>query len=157
LSAQEQSVQYLSTRFEVDCEKYSSATKLLRVITLFIRFVNKLRKKSIYTRVLDSSQLEIAENMWIYHTQRKCFSDVFEAIQNQKQNNLQRQLGLVLDENANLRCKGRMEYADLTEGARQPILLPKGEWFNRLIVEKTHTDVLHSGVSQTLSSIRTIF
>ena len=95
--------------------------------------------------------------MWIYHTQRKCFSDVFEAIQNQKQNNLQRQLGLVLDENANLRCKGRMEYADLTEGARQPILLPKGEWFNRLIVEKTHTDVLHSGVSQTLSSIRTIF
>jgi len=47
-----------------------------------------------------------------------------------------------------------MEHVDQTKGARQPILLPKGEWFTRLIVEKTHTDVLQSGVLQPLSNIR---
>jgi len=50
---------------------------------------NKLRKKSVHIGVLDSSELESAESMWIHHAQRKGFSDVFEAIQHHKQNNLQ--------------------------------------------------------------------
>ncbi|XP_053376986.1 uncharacterized protein LOC123529097 [Mercenaria mercenaria] len=40
------------------------------------------------------------------------------------------------------------------QGARQPILLPKSDWFTVLLVEKIHKQNFHIGVSQTLSQIR---
>ena len=42
----------------------------------------------------------------------------------------------------------------MAEGAKRPILLPKGEMFASLIVENVHKDNLHSGVLQTLAGIR---
>jgi hypothetical protein len=53
-----------------------------------------------------------------------------------------------------LRCKGRLENSELTEGARHPILLPNKERLTHLIIERTHKKLLHSGVSQTLSRLR---
>ena len=53
-----------------------------------------------------------------------------------------------------MRCKGRLENADLSEGARHPIILPKNDRITHIIIDKTHKQILHSGVSQTLSKIR---
>ena len=74
-----------------------------------------------------------------------------------KKSNLQRQLNLYVDQFGLLRCKGRLENACLTENARCPILLPKMDWYTKLVIEKTHKEILHSGVSQTLSRIRLRF
>ena len=72
----------------------------------------------------------------------------------QTKGTLQSQLGLFIDKNGILRCKGRLEHSSLSESARYPILLPQKDAFTRLVIERAHKQLLHSGVSQTLSSIR---
>ena len=63
-------------------------------------------------------------------------------------------MGLFVDEKGILRCKGRLGFACLSEGARQPILLPATDSFTHLLIERAHKTLFHSGVSQTLSNIR---
>ena len=67
---------------------------------------------------------------------------------------LQKQLGLYLEDDGLLRCKGRIDQAEISENTRRPILLPKNERFIHLQIEKVHTQSLHSGVSQSLSQVR---
>lgn len=138
----------------VDIERISSLSKLLRVTALALRFIDKLRNKCKSKGVVTRCELEQTERMWILYIQRKHFSEVYESIQHEKSNNLQRQLGLYIDCEGVLRCKGRLEHADLSESARRPVLLPKHERFTHLVVENCHKQNLHSGVSQTLSQIR---
>ena len=64
---------------------------------------------------------------------------------------MQKKLGLYLDDDGLLRCKGRIDQAEISESARRPILLPKNY---HLLIEKVHRQSLRSGVSQTLSQVR---
>ena len=98
-----------------------------------------------------------AEEIWVRHVQRLIYQHVFEAISETKPHTLQQQLGLYVDHKDILRCRGRLENAQLTEAARYPILLPQREEFTHLVVAKTHKELLHSGVSQVLSAIRQRF
>ncbi|CAC5404954.1 unnamed protein product [Mytilus coruscus] len=52
---------------------------------------------------------------------------------------------------------GRFINADISECAKFPILLPRGETFTRILVEKNHKELLHSGVYHTLCRIRNKF
>lgn len=61
-----------------------------------------------------------------------------------KKNNLQRQLNLYVDDKGLLRCKGRLQNADLSEDLRFPIHLSKGDKFTQLLVEKCHKELLES-------------
>ena len=88
------------------------------------------------------------------YLQKRNFSDVFDAISQGKKNNLQKQLGLYLDDDGLLRCKGRIDQAEISESVQCPILLQKNERFTHLLVEKVHRQSLHSDVSQTLSQVR---
>ena len=143
--------------FEIDSRKYSSVTKLIRVTAYVMRFIAKTRKCSIQNGCLTSEELKGAERMWLHSVQRNSYVDVFQAISSDTRNNLQKQLGLYIDEQGLLRCKGRLDNSDLTEGARRPVLLPNMEHFTHLIIERTHKQSLHTGVSQTLSQIRNKF
>ena len=91
--------------------------------------------------------------MWVKYIQRKNFSEVFESVSSEKPNNLQKQLGLYV-ENGILRCKGKIVQASLTESSRRPVLLPKNERFTHLLIEKVHKQGYYCGVSQYLSQIR---
>ncbi|XP_045206117.2 uncharacterized protein LOC123558303 [Mercenaria mercenaria] len=138
----------------IDITRFSSFTKLLRVTVLCFRFIQRLKKKSCDTGCIKSAELEGAERKWLLHIQENYYKEVFDAIKSNKPNNLQKQLDLYIDETGLLRCKGRLEHSGLSQGARQPILLPKKDTFTRLLVESTHKHLLHSGVSQTLSAVR---
>ena len=48
----------------------------------------------------------------------------------------------------------KISNSDLTQGAKEPKLLPKREYFTKLVVEYYHQKILHSGVSQTLAQTR---
>ena len=72
------------------------------------------------------------------------FYGVHNDIKMKKNNNLQKQLGLFLDENGLLRCRGRLGNASLTEGARFPILLPKNDRLTYLIIDQSHKQILHN-------------
>ena len=92
--------------------------------------------------------------MWIKHTQRNHFPDAFQWSHNRKSNHFINQLGVRVDDYVVLRCQGRMKNAALTEGTRFPILLPSNDKLTELVIEDTHARILHSGVSQTLGTIR---
>ncbi|XP_053392223.1 uncharacterized protein LOC128554914 [Mercenaria mercenaria] len=141
--------------FGIDTEKYSSMTKVLRVTAYASRFVKNILGRSNRTcGNLTSEEMKDAETTWLRCIQRKYFSDTINATLAKNPNNLQRQLGLFVDDSGLLRCRGRLEHSDLTFGARYPMLLPKGDTFTKLLIRKTHVELLHSGVSQTLSKIR---
>ncbi|XP_045205909.2 uncharacterized protein LOC123558098 [Mercenaria mercenaria] len=140
--------------FTIDCKRYSSLTKLLRVTALVTRFVKTLKKEKVNESYLSSEELKKAEKLWLSHVQHKHFSDVLESIRENKGNNLKVQLGIYKDDDGLLRCKGRLENACLTESARFPLLLPRNDRFTEMVIEKEHKQMLHTGVSQTLSKVR---
>ena len=52
------------------------------------------------------------------------------------------------------RCGGRLGNSDLSYDAQYPILLPRGHQFTLLVIRRAHQRVLHSGVKDTLTEIR---
>uniref|UniRef100_A0A146LXE2 Pro-Pol polyprotein n=1 Tax=Lygus hesperus TaxID=30085 RepID=A0A146LXE2_LYGHE len=71
-----------------------------------------------------------------------------------KMTNLTRSLGIVIDHDGVLRCKGRYQNAAVPFEQRCPILLPKESDVTSWIIKRVHTDNYHIGVSHTLSLLR---
>ena len=65
-----------------------------------------------------------------------------------------KQLNLFLDENGNIRCKGRLGNANISSNANDPILLTPKHWFSTLIIKDYHNQVHHNGIRDMLSSVR---
>ena len=86
--------------------------------------------------------------------QRKYFKEVHESILSKRPNNLAKQLDVYVDESGLLRCKGRLENADLSEATKHPVLLPQKDRFTHLLIDRSHIRILHTGISQTLNEIR---
>ena len=137
--------------FGFDISRFSSFTKLMRVTAWANRFVSKLKKTAGYTGVLTSDELHEVERLWILFVQRKA------TLEFRQPKNLQRQLGTFSDECGVIRCKGHLENAGITEGAKHPILLHRKERFTHLLIDKIHWENVHCGVSQTIVSIRQRF
>ena len=108
----------IKTPYGIDIRRFSSLTKLLRVTALSERFVNKLRKKSNRSGPLDESEIANAERSWTMYVQRDHFGEIIESIQ-------KAQLEIRMDTKGLLRRHGRLENAEISDGASQPILLPK--------------------------------
>ncbi len=64
-------------------------------------------------------------------------------------------LGVYEDENGLLRCRGRIQYADLPNETKFPLLIPRDHHVTRLIVIECHERVFHNGVGETLNEFRT--
>ena len=67
------------------------------------------------------------------------------------------QLGLFLDKDDVIRCRGRIEHSNLLFNTKYPILIPKESYLSKLIVMAVHTRVMHNGVEETLTEIRQRF
>ena len=143
--------------FGINIERFSSLTRLLRVTALAERFINKLRKTTNKSGPLDESEIAKAELLWTTYLQRHQYSDVIESIETDKPNNLKIQLGIRMDTKGLLRCHGRLENAEISEGARQPIVLPNCSRNTELTIDMYHRKALHTGIAQTLSLVRQKF
>ena len=133
-SAQERT--FSSPPCDIKCENFSSFSKLVRVSALVHRFIRNLRYPLNAKKcALSTSELERAEKLLIYYVQEKHFKDVLVAIHCNKRNDLQRQLNLFIDESGVLRCRGRIQNSDLSEGSRCPILLPKFDKVTDLVID----------------------
>ena len=135
-------------------EKFSSLQRLFRITAWVIRFANKFMNREVPTESLVVQEIEKARLLWDMYVQEKCYGDVIRSIKRNKKCNLKEQLNLIIDEHGLLRCRGRYENTELTQGARCPKLLPTAEYYTRLIIEDKHSKAMHSGVSQTLAQTR---
>ena len=56
-----------------------------------------------------------------------------------------------------LRCKGRLQNATIPIDAKHPIILPQDHYLTELIIRDCHQRVLHNGMKETLTEMRTRF
>ena len=63
-------------------------------------------------------------------------------------------LGLILDENGVILCKGRLENSELTSSQINPILIPGNHAFARLLVLDAHLKTSHGGKKDTITQLR---
>ena len=67
------------------------------------------------------------------------------------------QFGLVLDDQRIMRCKGRVNNANIPESSKNRVLLPSRHHFTDLIIQDVHQKIMHSGIRQTLVTLRERF
>lgn len=84
--------------------------------------------------------------------------DVQKSLQqNKKFENWRREFNLFTDRVGILRCRGRLLHADLPYSAKHPILLDANHGFTMLAIRKSHESVMHNGVKETLTELRSKF
>ena len=105
----------------IDIERFSSLGKLLGVTAYVKRFIvnfgRMLEKREINVDPVNAEEIMRAENEWIKDAQTTLRGE-------QDYNKYKKQLGAVSSGGV-LVCEGRMDFSDLAETAKRPILLPK--------------------------------
>ena len=144
----------------IDITRFSDLTKLLRVTALVVKFVNKLKStvptkssSGSGTEILTALELTNAEELWIKAVQASSFNKEIKFLRDHRQNKAVpptyvSQFGLFL-ENGIVKCKGRINNAELLGSARNPILLPAKHDFVPLVIKKVHASVKHCGLRDT--------
>ena len=101
-----------------------------------------------------------AELMWIRSIQGASFHEEISFVAKKAKTTAPvyvQQFGLFLDDDYVLRCKGRLNNASLNLGSKNPILLPNKSRFVELLICEIHDKVKHSGIRDTLTTIRERF
>ncbi|XP_066910124.1 uncharacterized protein [Clytia hemisphaerica] len=154
----------------IDYKKFNDFSKTSRVLAWAIHFVSKITLKkeeedTIETKqinnktkqiihnnkdcggVLSIVELELARNLLIEDSQR--------GLENGKNfTNLKKQLDLFQDENGLWRCGGRLKNSELTYEQKHPLLIDRKHPIAKMIIRESHANVMHNGVSQTLTNLR---
>lgn len=147
----------------IDIRRFSDVTKLIRVTAFVIKFINKLKNRTLENHKgemedLTTIELKDAENLWIQSVQASSFTDELSFLtrKNSKSTPPIRvpQLGLFLDDNGIIRCKGQITNASLSTSARNPILLPAKHAFTNLTIRHIHNLVKHSGIRDMLTNLQ---
>ena len=129
----------------MDYQRYSTMNRLLRVTAYVQTFINNLKganeRDNSHTCALSSTEILVreAQTSLTEHSKFQCWKQQFN---------------LFLDPSGVWRCGGRISYAELPYSAKHPILLPKDHHLTSLIVLRAHKRVLHDGVKETLTEIR---
>ena len=133
----------------VDCERYSSYSRLLRVTAYVFRFINNCRERNKRGAELTAKEIEEAETKWI--------CDMQSEFSTQKLTDLKKHLGNFVDNHGIIRCQGRLARSLLSYETKHPILLPKEHHITTLIIWDCHKRVLHNGTKETLQELRSRF
>ncbi|KAL5457182.1 hypothetical protein EMCRGX_G034427 [Ephydatia muelleri] len=136
----------------IRCEDFSTLRRLFRVTAYVQKFVALLKSKvrgvsQHVTTNLVAGDLASAERLWVKLSQKQLPKhSKFEA--------WQQQFGLYCDTDGIWRCRGRLSNAQLTECTKHPILLDKKHHFTLLVVRDCHSRVMHNGVKETFTELR---
>ena len=125
----------------IDCNRFSSYTRLLRVTEIVFRFIENCRERVKNFNALTAQDLERAETCWI--------KDVQSTITEEKLEDLKKHLGNTKDKKGIIRCYGRLNNSSLPIETTNPVLLPKNHYLTQLIIWDCHCRVLHNGTKET--------
>lgn len=140
--------------------KYSSYTKLKRIIALLQRFIyNCLNSQLKRVGPITSTELNNANITILKSIQQQTFS---EEISQLKNNNLNKKNCIVklspfIDSNGLLRVGGRLCQANIQYDHKFPIILPKNNHVTDIIIQLYHKKHLHAPPQATLAAIRQNF
>ena len=141
----------------ININKYSSLSKLLRITcwvmkakTKFLRKINKNKKESVTEEMINSVDLSMTKKLWLREVQND-----LRRVENFK--NVSYQLDLFEDEDGLWRCGGRLAKSNLPYSVVYPYIIPTEHYFATLIVLKSHDNVKHNGVRDTINNLREEF
>ena len=149
----------LSLTNVVPITKFSQYSKLVNV-TYFVLKAVKLFRKS---KIIESELLFEAETLLIKSVQVSHFPVEYREAPRQINNlpvhgkmstPLLKQLGLFMDQTGLLRCRTRLESAEITYDSKFPLLIPRKSHFTKLLILHFHCKMYHAGVESTLSQLR---
>ena len=135
-------------------ERFSSFSKLKRIIAICYRFHPKYRqnKGNIKTNELDHAEQVILKLIQILY-----FQDELYRLKKNKEIHREsriRQLDPFIDENGLLRVGGRIKNASISFSRKHPIILPKSHLITDMIISYYHQTYCHAGVQTTLYAMR---
>ncbi|XP_075743772.1 uncharacterized protein LOC142802692 [Rhipicephalus microplus] len=150
----------ISSPFEavLKVEEFSSCSRVVRLTAWVRRFVNNCRRgKERKGGPLRAEEVIDAERYWLATTQGEAFSDDISNLKAQRplhKGSPVLPLSPYLDGEGLMRVGGRLQFTDNHEETKHPIILPSTHPFTLLLIRKEHVRMLHSGVRDTLASLR---
>ena len=159
------------TLSSINLEKFSSWTKLKRVIALCLEFIRRLRNKRAermsFEDCLDVELMDRSEKAIIRMVQGTDFRDEIEVLrQDQTKVNGKKQsvrikrtsplyrLDPFVDEDGILRIGGRLKRSALDFDVRHPYVISRNSPIAVLLVRHFHEKVAHMGRGTTINKIR---
>ena len=147
------------------CSRYSKLDKLFCVTAYVLRFVNafkhRIKKESSNNdKQLTADKIDQAEQLWIRSLQAKSFLveiTFLKSHSNQAPPIRIHQFGLFLDHTSLFRFWGRVNNATLSSTTKNPVFLPTKHPWIKLLILHVHHQVKHSGINDTLPTIREKF
>ena len=141
----------------VEMERISDLSRLLNVQSYVFRFVTKPGARDWTTTRPSTDERNRAQNHFIVQHQQKYFAEELKCLEKGKQLSKKStiiSLNPFIDETGILRVGGRLEHSNLTASQKHQIILAPQDHLTQLIIEKVHTQNLHTGTNQTLSMLR---
>jgi hypothetical protein len=139
-------------------ERFSSFSKLVRVVAYILRFVNNIRtsERNMF-RHLSCEELKQAHNCVIKVTQKQAFREDFHFLEKHgkvPQNSKLISLSPFIDDTGLLRVGGRLKNAPVKYDQKHPLLMPKNHSVTSLLIESIHKQQLHGGCQTTIAALR---
>uniref|UniRef100_A0A8D8XYX2 Integrase catalytic domain-containing protein n=1 Tax=Cacopsylla melanoneura TaxID=428564 RepID=A0A8D8XYX2_9HEMI len=140
----------------IDENRFSCFQKLLRTTCYVIKFVNNIKKKGEQDSrgKITVGEIAHARVLWLRYLQGKRFFNTIQSLNRGQRDSLARNLGLELDSDSLLVCKGRFLEAQVTNESPFPVLLPREEHLTNIIISDIHSQCYHMGTNTTLSMLR---
>lgn len=139
----------------IDLVRFSNIQRLLRVTAYVFQFIKKFKERvnggqRVFESDISATDLKEAEQCWILDVQGSLrLNKKFEA--------WSQEFNLFADCDGLLRCRGRMSHAELPYATKHPILLDGNHRFTTLAIKDCHSRVMHSGVKDILTELRSKF
>ena len=142
----------------IDITRYSTLNKTLRITALVIHFTRKLRGKTNSRNTITAMDMNYACVTLVKYVQQIHYGDIISKLKHKDKPQTKRppiiqQLGLYLDGNNLIRCKGRPQNTQLPYNAKYPVMIPAESYLETLIARDTHLIFLHGGVRDTLTRL----
>lgn len=136
-------------------EKFSSHTKLLRIVAYCRRF----RPANIYSGSLGVKEIDETEIHVLKMVQASQFGNEIKVLQNKGSITKGRlsNLSPYLDDKGLIRVGGRLQKSNLAFASKHPMLLPSRHRLSDNIIRETHERYHHAGIQTTLSILRQRF
>jgi hypothetical protein len=141
--------------------KFSSFSKLQRVIALCLRFIHNCHHKTNkVSGFLTCDELNKARVAILKIIQRQHFNTELTDLKNNK--TIRKDSKLIalspfLSKEGLIRVGGRLTHAPINFNQKFPIVLPANHYITELIVRQEHERQLHAGPQATLCSIRQVY
>ncbi|GBO13466.1 hypothetical protein AVEN_98672-1 [Araneus ventricosus] len=135
----------------------NNCLKLIRIISLIFRFINKCKKNSKECGAPSKTERQNAEIYILREVQVRTFGNEIHSIEqcgNVTPNSKFKGLSPFLDSQGILRVGGRLRNSILPYNSKHPILLPAKHKVTDMIIQYYHKIQFHSGLQALLYNIR---